>query len=39
MLFHHDPTRTDDELDAIAADVGDIDIPVIVAREGMVLDL
>lgn len=39
-LFHHSPTRTDDEVDAILAEVAaDAGIEVLAAREGMVLDL
>ena len=39
VLFHHDPARTDDELDEIATNVGGGDAVVTVAREGMMLDL
>lgn len=39
-LFHHSPTRTDDEVDAILAEVsGGGGVQVLAAREGMVLDL
>lgn len=42
VLFHHAPSRTDDEVDAILADArrqaGD-DLEVLAAREGLVLDL
>lgn len=38
LLFHHSPTRTDDQLDAIAADL-DSPVPVEIAREGQVLDV
>ena len=39
VLFHHDPSRSDDELDAIAAELAGSTPPVIVAAEGMVFDL
>lgn len=38
VLFHHDPPRTDDELDRIVADLADAPIPVSAAAEGDVLD-
>jgi phosphoribosyl 1,2-cyclic phosphodiesterase len=39
-LHHHDPTRTDDALDALAADVAErAAIPVEAACEGAVIDL
>lgn len=38
VLFHHSPVRTDDQLDALAADIV-APIPVDMAREGLVLDL
>ena len=34
VLFHHDPSRTDDMLDAIAARMTKLDLRVEVAREG-----
>jgi phosphoribosyl 1,2-cyclic phosphodiesterase len=34
VLFHHSPVRTDDQLDRIL-DLGDLPLPVLVAREGM----
>jgi ribonuclease BN (tRNA processing enzyme) len=34
VLFHHSPVRTDDQLDRIL-DLGDLPLPVVVAREGM----
>ncbi|MBP2293903.1 MBL fold metallo-hydrolase [Azospirillum rugosum] len=37
VIFHHDPKRTDDELDAIAAAAEAARPGTIVAREGMVL--
>lgn len=39
LLFHHDPTRTDDELDAIVESFADAPIPVTAAAEGAVIDL
>lgn len=41
VLFHHSPARTDGALDEIAAWAPDLagDLPVIVAREGMTLDV
>ncbi len=39
MLFHHDPARTDDDIDAIVAEYRDGPVPVDAAVEGMVLDL
>jgi phosphoribosyl 1,2-cyclic phosphodiesterase len=39
LLFHHDPHRTDAQIDKIIADLGDPGIRVIAAREGMVLTL
>lgn len=38
VLFHHSPIRTDDQLDALLADL-DTPIPVGMAYEGLVLDL
>lgn len=39
-VFHHDPNRTDDELDTIATDVtARASLPVVVAAEGMIIDL
>lgn len=41
VLFHHDPSRSDDELDVIEADYklrgADVGVDVVVAREGMEL--
>ncbi|MGI8627842.1 MAG: hypothetical protein ACR2J5_14945 [Geodermatophilaceae bacterium] len=34
VLFHHDPRRTDDELDEIARSVESAPVPVTLAREG-----
>jgi len=39
VLFHHDPPRTDDQLDAIVAAVRGAAIPVDAARDGAVIDL
>jgi hypothetical protein len=39
VLFHHDPWRTDEEIDRIVTDCGRAGVPVIVAFDGMVLDL
>ena len=39
LLFHHDPPRTDDEIDAMVRSYAGRDVPVDAAREGMVIDL
>jgi ribonuclease BN (tRNA processing enzyme) len=39
VLFHHDPPRTDDQLDAIVAALADAPVEVIAAREGLSLDV
>lgn len=39
LLFHHDPPRTDDQLDAIVAAHRDESIPVEAAAEGSTIDL
>ena len=39
VLFHHDPARTDDEVDAIVARFADAAVPVTAAVEGAALDL
>ena len=39
LLFHHDPFRTDDQLDAIVAEQGDGPVLVTAAREGTVIEL
>ncbi|HTW20060.1 MAG TPA: MBL fold metallo-hydrolase [Mycobacteriales bacterium] len=39
MLFHHAPTRTDDEIDEILAELATDGLPVRAACEGLVLDL
>ena len=39
VLFHHDPARTDDEVDAIASGLAAGPVPVTAAAEGLVLPL
>ncbi|MEY2419146.1 MAG: hypothetical protein QOG90_1826 [Actinomycetota bacterium] len=39
VLFHHDPSRTDDQLDAVVAVNQHHKVPVIAAVEGLSLDL
>jgi ribonuclease BN (tRNA processing enzyme) len=39
VLFHHDPPRTDDQLDAIVAVHADAPVTVIAAREGLLLEV
>ncbi|MCA1691863.1 MAG: hypothetical protein LC733_06575 [Actinobacteria bacterium] len=39
LLYHHDPSRTDDEVDRIVGRFGSAPIPVAAAHEGMVLNL
>jgi phosphoribosyl 1,2-cyclic phosphodiesterase len=39
LLFHHDPSRTDDEVDAIVASFAGASIPVTAAVEGQQLQL
>jgi phosphoribosyl 1,2-cyclic phosphodiesterase len=39
LLFHHDPYRTDSELDAIVAALADARVKVSAATEGTVIDL
>ncbi|MEY2476226.1 MAG: hypothetical protein QOG87_1541 [Actinomycetota bacterium] len=39
VLFHHDPPRTDDQLDAIVAAHQNHPVEVIAAREGLLLDV
>ncbi|MEO6317478.1 MAG: MBL fold metallo-hydrolase [Acidimicrobiales bacterium] len=39
LLFHHDPTRTDDEIDAIVESFSDAPVPVTAAAEGTTIDL
>jgi ribonuclease BN (tRNA processing enzyme) len=38
LLFHHDPVRTDDQLDAIVAAYRKAPVRVDAAAEGMVID-
>jgi phosphoribosyl 1,2-cyclic phosphodiesterase len=39
LLFHHDPARTDDEIDAIVDSFADAPVPVAAAAEGTTIDL
>jgi len=39
VLFHHDPGRTDAEIDAIAASCSGAGVRVIAAFDGMVLEV
>ncbi len=39
VLFHHDPTRTDDEIDALVAACRSPLVEVVAAAEGLVLDI
>ena len=39
VLFHHDPPRTDDDIDAVVASFAGGSLAVVAAAEGMVLDL
>ncbi|HEU4675917.1 MAG TPA: MBL fold metallo-hydrolase [Motilibacteraceae bacterium] len=39
VLFHHDPERTDDELDSICARLASSSVPVEAARQGRVFQL
>lgn len=39
VLFHHDPTHTDDMLDGIAAELGKVSANAVIAQEGMVISL
>ena len=39
VLFHHDPSRTDDEIDALVAAQRGGAVDVVAASEGLVLDL
>jgi phosphoribosyl 1,2-cyclic phosphodiesterase len=39
MLYHHDPARTDDEIDQLVAKYQDAKVPVSAAAEGAVIDL
>jgi phosphoribosyl 1,2-cyclic phosphodiesterase len=39
LLFHHDPSRTDDEVDALVARFAAATVPVSAAHEGQVVDI
>ncbi len=39
ILFHHDPARTDEQLDEIVQSLADAPVPVTAASEGMTLSL
>ena len=39
LLFHHDPPRTDEQLDAIVASLAGAAVPVAAAAQGMVLEV
>lgn len=39
LLFHHDPRRTDRELDQLGEQFSGGDLPVLVARQGMEIDV
>jgi phosphoribosyl 1,2-cyclic phosphodiesterase len=39
ILFHHDPSRTDDQLDEVVESLADSSVPVTAASEGMTLSL
>lgn len=39
MLYHHAPTRTDDEIDAMTMRFTDAGLPVFAASDGLVVDL
>jgi phosphoribosyl 1,2-cyclic phosphodiesterase len=39
LLFHHDPSRTDDQLDAVVGAHQGVELEVVAAAEGMVLSL
>lgn len=39
LLYHHDPPRTDNQLDAIVASLADASVPVTAAAQGMVLEV
>ena len=39
VLFHHDPARTDDEIDALVAAHAGGEVEVVAAAEGLVIDL
>ena len=39
VLFHHDPSRTDEQVDALVRALADSPVDVVAAAEGMTLDL
>jgi hypothetical protein len=39
VLFHHDPARTDDEIDALVAAHAGGGVEVVAAAEGLAIDL
>ncbi|MGO9581306.1 MAG: MBL fold metallo-hydrolase [Acidimicrobiales bacterium] len=39
MLYHHDPARTDEQIDSIVTDYKSAEVPVTAAVQGTVLDL
>lgn len=39
LLYHHDPARTDDQIDAIVDSYKGANVPVAAAVQGTVLDL
>ncbi len=39
MLFHHDPSRTDEQIDEIVQSLADSPVPITAASEGMTLSL
>ena len=39
VLFHHDPWRTDEEIDQMVSKYDGAGVPIIAAYDGMVLDL
>jgi ribonuclease BN (tRNA processing enzyme) len=39
LMFHHDPSRTDDDIDAMIASFAAAPVPVAAAVEGTVIDL
>ena len=39
LLFHHDPPRTDEQLDAIVASLAGAAVPVAAAAQGMVIEV
>ena len=39
LLFHHDPARTDDQIDELVESYADADLLIEAAKEGMIIDL